>query len=384
MTAGIPGPGFETLLYTDCRVGQGLSGAAGLQFQARSSSDAWEAAPVVQRSLLYEAPSSWMLARRPVEDYPSSFAHVCDGSWATGKGQYLGREASGSREGNQVTHAVVTRDPESYGLVRPAQLFGADWWIPEPVEGTVCPPVGFPRALEPGLGDFDLERLRDFVVDQPGGGDFLAALHTALLGAVDPGGPRVLFVAQDTGTVLRWLAAGTVLLPQRVALGVSFKAFTTDPVRCGHLVVAVHPEWGADATPPADQGFSLFDLRTGECPPAEVERTSWEWVEAFLSEDPYDVRDAVEVAGASGLPRDAAAGLGRAVQWGVAPCAAVETQVVEWLCRADPALTRAYGTEVFDAVTSGPPDRVSPDRVSPDGGVRTLRLLDEAACAGRI
>src|SRR5262249_55571715 len=132
---------FETLIYTDCRPGEGLLGSGGLQFQARSDGADATAMTVVQRALLYEPPAGWMRERRPVADYPPSFAHIADGCWATARGVYLGREANGTREGNQLTHSVITRDPDAYGLLRPAQLFGAHFWRSEPAHGTSCPPV---------------------------------------------------------------------------------------------------------------------------------------------------------------------------------------------------------------------------------------------------
>src|SRR5262249_59335242 len=48
---------FETLIYTDCRPGEGLQGVAGLQVQARSADSAAAAEPLVQRYLLYEPPA---------------------------------------------------------------------------------------------------------------------------------------------------------------------------------------------------------------------------------------------------------------------------------------------------------------------------------------
>ncbi|MGB8202059.1 MAG: hypothetical protein WCF33_20620, partial [Pseudonocardiaceae bacterium] len=104
--------GFGSLYYTDCRPGQGLQGGAGFQFQAASPGLAPEAMPIVQRTGLYEPPVRWMRERRPVAEYPPSLAHTAEGElFVTAAGRYLGQEANGTREGNQFTHAVVTRDP---------------------------------------------------------------------------------------------------------------------------------------------------------------------------------------------------------------------------------------------------------------------------------
>jgi len=67
---------FETLVYTDCRPGQGLNGGAGLQFQARSSEAAAAAQDLVRQYLLFEPYPAWMSALRPAGEYPPSFAHL--------------------------------------------------------------------------------------------------------------------------------------------------------------------------------------------------------------------------------------------------------------------------------------------------------------------
>ena len=109
----------------------------------------------------------WMRDRRPVADYPPSLAHLHDGAdgaghdriYVTAGGRYLGREANGNRDGNQFTHAVVTREAGSYGLVRPAQLWAASWWVigpgarrprARPSRPTRTPAPGTPRPSATG------------------------------------------------------------------------------------------------------------------------------------------------------------------------------------------------------------------------------------------
>ena len=153
--------GFGSLYYTDCVPGQGLQGGGGFQFQAATPGVASEAMHVVQRSALYEPPAAWMRDRRPVADYPRSLAHTAEeGFFATAAGRYLGQEANGTRQGNQFTHAIVTKDPAAYGSVRPAQLWGADWWAQDPAPDTDLP------ELDPILstpGPLDIETVRDRV-----------------------------------------------------------------------------------------------------------------------------------------------------------------------------------------------------------------------------
>jgi hypothetical protein len=291
------GVAFETLIYTDCAPGQGLQGSAGLQFQARSPGADRAAMTLVQNSVLYEPPPKWMRERRPVHEYPPSFAHTKDGLYATAAGVYLGREANGGREGNQLTHAVVTADPAGYGLVRPAQLFGAPFWSTRPAPGTECPPV--PSAWEPG--PFDIGAAQTFVATAPRGPDLLERLLSAVQ-RLESGGPRVLFISEDAAEVLRWISAATLLLPQSTALGIGFKVFTTNPAYAAQPVVAVHPDWDSTTVSVAnDGGYAVFDLTRNDFSPVPVPDDARRRVRLLLDEDPYDVLDLVEQAAANGL-----------------------------------------------------------------------------------
>jgi hypothetical protein len=288
---------FETLIYTDCVPGQGLQGTAGLQFQAKSPGADRAAMNLVQQTALYEPPPRWMRERRPVAEYPPSLAHTFDGLYVTAAGVYLGREANGGREGNQLTHAIVTADPESYQLQRPAQLGGAPFWTTTAADGTQCPPVRHP--WEPG--PFDIEAAQSFVADHPGGADLLERLLTCLLAVGRSGSRRILFIGEDAAEVLRWISAGTLLIPHRQALAIGFKVFTTNPAYAAQPVVAVHPDWDSTAvTVDDDGGYAVFDLAHARFSKVEVDEDARRLVRLLHDEDPYDVLDVVELAAASG------------------------------------------------------------------------------------
>ena len=113
------------------------------------------------------------------------------------------------------THSLTTPDPQLYGPIRPAQLWDAPWWADGP---------GGPEVqAEPEPGSLTAEELRGWVLDQAGAA-LLTALHSAIERALD-GGPRVVLVAPDAATAVRWIAAATLLLPQETALRTSFSAF---------------------------------------------------------------------------------------------------------------------------------------------------------------
>jgi hypothetical protein len=366
------GVAFETLIYTDCRPGQGLQGTAGLQFQARSPGADRAAMSVVQRNLLYEPPPAWMRQRRPVSDYPPSFAHIHDGVYATAAGVYRGRETNGGREGNQLTHGIVTADPAAYGLVRPAQLFGAPFWTAEPAGTTSCQPVA--DGWEPG--PFDAEAAQEFVLAEPRGADRLRALVSALDRAGEADAPRVLFIAEDPAAVLRWIVAATLLIPQQRALAIGLKVFTTNPAYAAQPVVAVHPDWeSTSATVDNDSGYAVFDLVGGGWSAVEPSPAADQRVRMFCEHDPYDVVDLVEVASGTGeAPLDALE-LGRAM---VIPDSALTERTanlaVEWLRKTDPARLAAHRGDLVDQLTA------AVERWP----LRILRSLDEVSLRGQV
>jgi hypothetical protein len=365
---------FETLIYTDCRPGQGLRGSAGLQFQARSSDNAAPAETLVKDHLLYEPPSRWMADRRPVADYPPSFAHLCaSGYLATATGLYLGREANGVREGNQLTHAIVTTDPDTYAGLRPAQLYGAGFWSSEPAPTTRCEPV----KVSPTGGPYTPSRAKQFVLEQPDGPETLLALVSALERAGRTGAGRVMFVGDDVPAVVDWLVAGTLLVSRARALELGFKVFSNDPARSSLPIVAVHPDFAGPATRLDNQlGYVVFDLGLHRHSTVETSPSARRWVRLFLEEDPRDAVDALDVAAESGIEDDAAAAaLGMAAILHREPAQTEHAKaIVGWLRRGPRRLRDAYGADLAD-IFAGMPERWPRD---------VLRLLDQVGSDGLL
>jgi hypothetical protein len=294
---------FESIIYTDCRPDEGLSGVAGLQFQARSPGADQSALRLVENRLLYEPPALWTQQRRPVDDYPVSFAHDHDGWFATAAGRYLGKEIDGNREGNHLTHAVATRDPRAYRLVRPAQLFQAGFWTTAPAPRSECPPLAGPLAP----GPFGPVEAQEFVTKSAERRAMLVHLLSAVECLTQPQPRRIAFIATDPVAVLQWLIAATLLVPQDVALRLGFKVFVTNPLYTSQPIIAVHPGFGpVPMSVRDDRGFVVFDLVGDDYTRLRPSENAGEWVERFCQGDPYDVMDMIESAAASGLTgRDA-------------------------------------------------------------------------------
>ena len=364
---------FESLIYTDCRPGQGLLGTAGLQFQARTTGADQKAMRLVQRNLLYEPPAGWMRDRRPPQEYPLSFAHIGNGQYATAAGVYLGREVNGGREGNQLTHGIVAADADAYEFLRPAQLFQASFWRTEPAPTTRCPPL--PRDWHPG--PIDAYQAQRFVLAQPSGPELLTALLSAVQRAGPPDARRVLFISRDPTHVVSWLAAATLLIPQPKALDLGFKVFTTNPAYAQQHVLAVHPDW--ESTPASvdnDLGYYVFDLEVGRWSRVEPTATAPQWTRLFLAEDPYDISDAVEVAAASGLDEERAPGVALTAVLGRRPEPPDVGPVLDWLrAGAEPVVT-AYGERVVDVLLERPTEWPPATLVKLDNIVQS-RVVEE-------
>ena len=346
---------FGTAIYTNCAPGEGLEAVGGMQFQSRSPGVDPETLAVIRRHLIYEPPEQLVQQEQPVEAFPPSFAHVHDRVFATAAGVYIGREADGSRQGNHLTHAIVTDDARAYRSFRPAQMYHAPFWRNEPAASTHSERL--PPPLPPG--PFGAEQASQFVRDQPDGADLLAAILLALQAHVSHGGTspprRVLFISEDHEAVLHWLTAATLLIPQDEALRIGFKVFTADPARSTLPVVAVHPAWTQSAaTVEHDRGYTVFDLVRHEWTARPGSAEALHWARLFCEADPYDVSEAVELVGASGLTGPVTRDLAATAVFGRAPDAASAGYLVRWLRTGPPALREAYGGRLVAAVARLP------------------------------
>lgn len=359
------GSEFRSLLYTDCRAGTGLGEADGLQFQAVSPGCSVAEQDAVRAGALYQPPAQWMRDNRPAADYPPSLVHLSGDLLITARGVYRG---DGVREGDHFTHALTSTDPDSYGAVRPAQLWRARWWRERPVEGTECPPV----SAEPEPGPLRAAALRDWVLGQHGGQAWLMSVHSAIDRLAAPGAQPVVFVGADADTVIRWIAAGTLLLPQQRALQVGFRVFAADPQHelsreGGPSIVAAHPDWAGDFAEPANvAGAVVFNVATGQCSQVDPTASALHWVPRFLSTDsgsagPGDVLEAVELAHRLGEHRGATS-TGDRLAAGILVLdervgdTASGLALAEWLGSPPPVYADDFVRPVLDVLLRGQPE----------------------------
>lgn len=284
------GNAFGRLLYTDCRPGTGRGAGGGFQVQALSPNVDPQQSSFAVGWLLYEAQPSWVTDRRPVEEFPLGFAHACAEGYGTGQGRYVGKEAVGGRMGNHLADCLLTRDAALYGSIRPAQLWRSPLWRDEAWDTIDAPP--FDGDLEPGpLG---LEEVTAWVRSRPELETVLARLLSVL---EDNDGQRVAIVSADVDEAMRWIAAATLLLPQRRALELSFKAFSAAPLRARHRLVGAPPDLNPDLRPGRSSGMFVVDADGCTSDEAAVtERAAFLAGKLAGETDPYDVVDAVDLA----------------------------------------------------------------------------------------
>jgi hypothetical protein len=343
---------FGRLLYTDCAPGTGRGSGGGFQVQAQSPGVDPQQASFAVGWLLYEAQNAWVADRRPIEDFPLGFAHSGADGYGTAQGRYVGQEAVGGRMGNHLADCLLTHDPELYGTIRPAQLWRAPLWRAEPWDTRDCP--DFDGDLE--LGPLGLEDITDWVRDKRAErGPVLARLLSVL---EDPNGQRVVIVSADADEAMRWIAAATLLLPQRQALAVSVKVFSGAPLRSLQRVVAAPPELFRDLRPGASLGVFVLDAAACSADEAGVTERAEFLVGKFAGDaDPYDIVDATDLASelsGGAWPQDVAAVL---AAWSLTrPGDPVSHPALfRWLNQAGKAQLREHGPAVTETLLAGNP-----------------------------
>lgn len=356
---------MESVVYTDCLPGESLSGNPGLGVQSASSGAEPAARDLVRAHVLYEPPQEWMRQGRAVEDYPPMLAHLYSDDWyVTARGIYLGKEAKGNREGNHLTHAVLSRDDANFDFIRPAQMHDAAWWRTEKNPTSDAPAID--AGWEPG--PLNADDIAQFVTRLPNGEWIVAALLTILRDETDQ--RRIIIVGADQADIVRLIAAVTLLLPQKVALQVGFRVYAANPTRSLHRICGVHPDLASDHYP----GMHVVDMAEGSlAEPVEPTSDAHAWVRLLCTEDPYDVVDAVELAASTDFGPQGTHALACAAYFGHIPDDNWAHILAVWVRESREEHCGAYGNAVASTLLS---------LENPD--VDMLRVLDQAAANGRL
>lgn len=284
---------FGRLLYTDCLPGTGRGAGGGFQVQAQSAGVDTAQSALAVGSLLYEVQVPWLSERRPIGEFPLGLAHASGTGYGTAQGQYTGKAAAGGRDGNHVTDCLLAVDGDLYGAIRPAQLWRSDLWRSAPWPDRECPPL---PAAELEAGPLTVDAVADWARARPERGPVLARLLTVL---ENPRGRRVVVVSDGPDEAMTWIAAATLLLPTRRALDVSFKVFSSIPLRAEHRIAAAPASLFPQIAPGRDEAALVLDATSCACDETATSARAAFFTEKLLADaDPYDVVDAVELAAA--------------------------------------------------------------------------------------
>jgi hypothetical protein len=356
--------GFGRLLYTDTDTG--------FRVQARSADVNSALSELALGQLLYEVQDDWLRDRRPVEDFPLGFAHYGDAGYGTAQGRYLGKTVTGGRHGNHLTDCLLTSDPDLYGTLRPAQLWRSELWRPTPWPARECPSL---PADDLTAGPLTVTAVGEWARARPRRGTVLARLLTML---EDPGGRRVVIVSDDPDEAMTWIAAATLLLPAREALRVSFKVFSSIPLRAAQRIAAA-PAALFPRIAPGQDGPFVLDARSGTADEVTVsERAAFFTAKLTADGDPYDVIDAVELAAALSGPAVRGGPSGhdaRLTAWALIRSDEPVTDpeaLFRWLTTAPAGLFAEYGSDVAEMIM----------RAAPEAGA--LRWIDRAVTGRRL
>jgi hypothetical protein len=356
---------FDRLLFTDCRPGTGRGAGGGFQVQAQSSGVDSAQSKLAVGGLLYDIQLPWLTERRAVEDFPLGFAHVTGEGYGTAQSMYLGKVATGGRDGNHLADCLLTRDPDLYGTLRPAQLWRSALWRAEPWDDKDCP-LFDAAELEPG--PLTVDAIADWSRAVPERGQVLARLVSVL---EDPDGKRVIITTDDAREAMAWIAAATLLLPSRVGLGISFKVFSSSPLDARHRIAAAPAGLFPRITPGLVSQRFVLDARTCAADEAQISDRAAFFAGRFAGDaDPYDVVDAVELSDALGGGRDA-----MLTAWALTKPDDLRPEpaaLFRWLNNAEPGPLREHGRATADLILEAAPP------------VRTLRWIDRAVTDERL
>lgn len=285
---------FSSLLYTECSPDRSVHGREGLQFQAESPDATPEMEQAVVAHLLYRPSAKLMATDAPVEAFPLSFSyHRIRGHHYLGVGRYVGQDSHG-RKGNQLTHCLVTEDPEDIRPSRPAQLFRSGAWLTSASDSVRLPSVAAPLRIADA---YQPTALHAMATARQGIVEFLPKLLTAFEEAAGAHRKKLVVSATDVELAVRWIALGGLFLDPADVLDLSFRIFTESPLAEDLSIAVFNPELirsapAIETLPPAVNGIDLQSLRTSPITPSPSAVTYSRW---FLEHDAFDSLEAIEL-----------------------------------------------------------------------------------------
>ncbi|OYN93381.1 hypothetical protein CGZ95_18635 [Enemella evansiae] len=282
---------FNVAVYTDTRAEESLDGVAGFNFQSASSGVTAQDRQTIRDQMLHQVVVGWGVDNDPLA-HPPSFAYVGRGDkYFLARGISTGVTDNG-RPGNLLTQAIVTSDPEDFGTMRPAQLFGAVKWSLQKQPGKDSPQWAPPLEVEP---EFEAEALCDMVKTEDWARGALPTFLTMVEQTAD--GKRLIVVSSDAVAAQRWIALGTLFMDRERALKLTIRGMVADPMTVKGDIVASSPAFGPQPDPTVRRnGVNVLDLDQRITSPIDVSEAAATQAAWFLGQESGTALAAIELA----------------------------------------------------------------------------------------
>jgi hypothetical protein len=265
---------LDVAVYSDTTADESVDGVEGFNFRALSAGITPEDRRRIREELLHRVHPTWNNAHDEL-DHPPTCAYLRhDGRHYLARGHSTGLTLSG-RPGNLVTQVVVTDDVAGFGSFRPAQLYAATSWSLADTPSGDLEPWAVPASVRP---DFEADALLDMLSHDPWAVRVLPHYLTMLEAAATDVPRRLVLIHRDLDVVMRWIAAGSVLLDEESAARLTFRALMDDPSRTKAAVVGVSSEFELEPI----VGAHVIDLERRTVSDVQPSDSSTARVDAFL------------------------------------------------------------------------------------------------------
>ena len=284
---------FDVAIFTDSTPEESLHGQGGFQFQSASPgiTPTHEHA-IMAAGLIHVVDPTWVRQPDPLTHPPSCHYRVIGDASYLSRGQSTGDTYTG-RPGNQLTQTLVSSDGVDFVPYRPAQVFGAARWTIQKAGSKLLDAWATPLEID---GEFEVAELKRTLLTDSWAHRSFAAYLTMVEQSLGQPVKKLVIVGDDLGTVMKWIALGTLFLEPEVARSVTFSALVKDWLPANVNIVATDPVFGTAPSIAPGTPYNIFDLIKRDHSPIEASSSAVQQSEWFLNLDPDDALAAVSLA----------------------------------------------------------------------------------------
>lgn len=265
---------LDVAVYSDTTAEESVDGVEGFNFRALSAGITPEDRRRIREELLHRVHPTWAHDHDELDHPPTCALLRRDGRTYLARGRSTGLTLSG-RQGNLVTQVLVADDGDAFGKYHPAQLYAASEWTLEATPSGDLDPWPAPTSVR---ADFEADALEAMLRDDPWAVRVLPHYLTMLDAAAREAPQRLVLVHRDLDVVMRWIAAGALLLEPERAANLTFRALVDDPLRTDAAIVGLSPEFELEPV----VGANVIDLERRTTSDIEPSTGSRARVAAFL------------------------------------------------------------------------------------------------------